>query len=99
MINITENNHGLRFEVKVQPRSAQNAIAGVQTGMLKVKLHAPPVEGEANKALISFLADRLGVPRKNLAIIKGEHHRQKTVEITGTSKAELVEKLKPYMSG
>ena len=54
MLNIQETDNGIRIEVKVQPRSSRNQIAGEQDGALKVKLTAPPVEGEANQALVDF---------------------------------------------
>ena len=57
MINITEIPGGVRFEVKVQPRSSKNQVAGEQEGVLKIKLTAPPVDGEANQALIAYLSD------------------------------------------
>lgn len=50
---------------------------------LKVRLAAPPVEGKANEALVAFLADRFEVPKRNVAIVSGEHSREKRVEIVG----------------
>ena len=72
MLNIQESDKGLRIEIKVQPRSSRNQISGVQDGALKVKLTAPPVEGEANQALINFFARLLKIPRKNIVLIRGE---------------------------
>src|SRR5437763_48285 len=48
--------------VYVTPRAGRNEIVGEREGAWWVKLAAPPVEGAANQALISLLADRLGVP-------------------------------------
>jgi len=93
MLNIQKSDEGLRIEVKVQPRSSRNQISGVQDGVLKVKLTAPPVEGEANQALINFLARLLKVPRKNIVLIRGETARNKLIEIRGLSKEELQQAL------
>lgn len=52
---------------------------------LKVRIQAPPVEGAANEAVISLLAERLGVPRRAVRIVAGSSSRGKTVEIDGTT--------------
>ncbi|SHG49243.1 hypothetical protein SAMN02745221_00332 [Thermosyntropha lipolytica DSM 11003] len=83
MVRITEVDGRIRLNVKVLPRSSRNGIAGEEGETLKVKLNAPPVDGEANKALTAFLADMLGVPKKDVVIVKGETARHKVVEIRG----------------
>ncbi|MEN6391034.1 MAG: DUF167 domain-containing protein [Syntrophomonas sp.] len=83
----------VHIEIKVQPRSSRNQILGEQDGALRVKLTAPPVDGEANQALLAFLAGQLKIPRKNLRIIRGESSRQKLLEVTGLSGSDLVKRL------
>ena len=39
----------------------------------------------ANAALIAFLANTLGVPKRQVAIVRGERSRQKTVALYGVS--------------
>jgi uncharacterized protein (TIGR00251 family) len=79
----------VRLQVRVQPRASRNEIAVQQDGALKVRLTAPPVDGAANEALVAFLADRLGVPRRNVAIVGGMTSRTKTVEVRGTTDAAV----------
>jgi uncharacterized protein (TIGR00251 family) len=62
MLNIREDKNGVVFKVRVQPRSSKNQIAGLFDDSLKVRLTAPPVEGEANEACCAFLAKVLAVP-------------------------------------
>lgn len=88
-MRITEINGGFRLEVKVQPRSSRNQVVGEQAGALKIKLTAPPVEGEANAALVDFLSGCLKIPRKNINLLKGETSRNKIVEIKGISLNEF----------
>lgn len=92
-IQITPVEGGVRLGVQVQPRSSRNQVVGEQDGCLKVKLTAPPVEGEANQALINFLARLLAIPKKNIKLLKGETSRHKLIEISGLSGAELLDKL------
>ncbi|MGI6550301.1 MAG: DUF167 domain-containing protein [Syntrophomonadales bacterium] len=87
-MSISEWDDGVRLEVKVQPRSSRNEVLGFQQGVLKVKLTAPPVEGEANQALISFLAETMGIAKRNVVILRGETSRLKLVGIHGVSLAQ-----------
>lgn len=75
----------VRFRVRVQPRASRNEIAGVADGALRIRLHAPPVDGAANDALVDFLAERLAVSRRGVRIAAGATSRTKTIEIEGIS--------------
>ncbi len=79
--------------VKVVPRASRNELAGVQNGVIRVRLTAPPVEGAANQALVEFLADRLGVPRRNVEIVAGHTGRQKVVSVSGLSADQAIDRL------
>ena len=92
-IRITPIAQGVCLEVQVQPRSSRNQVVGEQDGRLKIKLTAPPVEGEANQALINFLANLLELPRRNIKLLKGESSRHKLIEISGLNAEALLEKL------
>jgi uncharacterized protein (TIGR00251 family) len=52
-------------------------------GFLKIRLAAPPVDGAANAALVTFIADELGVARSCVRIVSGSTGRRKIVEIDG----------------
>lgn len=93
MLNVGESGGTLRLQVVVQPRSSRNQIVGPYEGALKIKLTAPPVEGEANQALVAFLAQRLKLPKSQLRLAKGESSRHKTLEISGLSKQQLLDRL------
>ena len=83
---------GVRVSVRVIPRSSKNVLQWEQ-GMLKVRLTAPPVDGAANEALLALLAERLGLPKRNVSIIQGATSRQKTVEIMGMTQEAVEQKL------
>jgi uncharacterized protein len=73
----------------VQPRASANQIAGLHDGVLKVRLTAPPVEGAANAALVAFIAQALGVPRRQVSVVAGSTGRRKTLQVEGVSPAQL----------
>ncbi len=82
----------MRITVQVVPRSSKNSLAWEQ-GVLKARLTAPPVDGAANEALIALLAERLGLPRRDIRIVHGATSRRKTVEIEGITPEELEERM------
>jgi hypothetical protein len=82
-LDVRERGGGVRVSVHVQPRAARTEIAGVHGSALKVRLNAPPVDGAANAALVAFLAETLGVPRRAVRVVSGQTSRAKVVEIDG----------------
>ena len=53
----------------------------IHGGFLKIRVAAPAIEGRANEALIAFLAETFGVPRRNVTLARGETGRAKTLRI------------------
>ena len=82
---ITENIDGVTFSVHVQPRASRNGICGIRGGAIKLRLTAPPVEGEANRLCVEYLAKLLKVPRSAVTIIAGDKSRHKTVRVAGVT--------------
>jgi uncharacterized protein (TIGR00251 family) len=76
----------------VTPRSQRERLACVG-GKLRVWLHAPPVEGAANEALIELFARLLNLPRRALTLERGATTRLKTVAVEGLSAEELRRRL------
>lgn len=71
----------LLLNLQVQPRASRNGFAGRQGDAWKVRLTSPPVEGQANTALIAFLAKAFGVPQRRIALLQGETSRFKRLRI------------------
>ncbi|MBL8921596.1 MAG: YggU family protein [Myxococcaceae bacterium] len=74
---------GVELSVLVQPRASRTKIVGEHDGRLKIALSAPPVDGEANAALVEFLSDALRVRKAAVALVEGETSRRKRVRVTG----------------
>jgi len=71
------------LEVHVQPGAKRSAFAGQHGDRLKIRLAAPAVDNRANEALVAFLAEHYGVPRRNVRIATGLKSRRKRVVIEG----------------
>jgi hypothetical protein len=74
---------GAVLEILAQPRASRSRVVGEHDGRLKIQLAAPPVDGEANAALLAYLADALGVKRADVALLAGETGRRKRVRVSG----------------
>jgi len=81
------------FAVRAQPRSSREAIEGVREGALRVALTAPPVDGEANAALVALLAKALGVPKRDVVVVAGSAGRSKRVRVAGLTADEVRSRL------
>jgi uncharacterized protein len=71
----------LTLELHVQPGAKRTEFAGKHGERIKVRLAARAVDGAANEALIEFLADHYGVPKRSVTIASGLKSRQKRVVI------------------
>ena len=80
---VSDRPGGCSIRVRVIPRAPRTALAGERDGALLVRLSAPPVEGEANDALVAFLSRALGRPRRDVRLVAGDRSREKRLEIDG----------------
>ncbi|OGI29146.1 MAG: hypothetical protein A2288_03945 [Candidatus Moranbacteria bacterium RIFOXYA12_FULL_44_15] len=71
----------MRIYIKVSPRSSKNEVIKISDGEYRVKLTAPPVDGEANKKLVEILAEHFGVSKSAVNIVGGKSARTKIVDI------------------
>ncbi len=93
MTSIRQVGDAVEIDVIVQPRASKEEIAGIQGGALKVRLTAPPVEGEANEALVRLVAKLAGLPRSAVTIVRGKTGRRKTLRILGLEAGTLRSRL------
>jgi uncharacterized protein (TIGR00251 family) len=80
---------GVTLAVRAQPGAKKTAIAGLygdgDAAQLKIAVQAPPGEGRANEALIAFLAETFGVPKRSVELVSGELSRSKVFLLKGVS--------------
>ena len=67
--------------IRVQPNASVTEVVGEHGDELKVRLAAPPVDGKANEALVTFLARALGVPKAAVSVLRGQSGRSKTIRV------------------
>lgn len=73
----------------IQPNASCNEITGLHGDALKIRLQAPPVDGKANRELVSFLSKVFGVPKSQIELLKGQSNRRKTVSVISPQKIPI----------
>lgn len=87
MLRAAEN--GVTLAVRAQPGAKKTAILGIYgegpAAQLKIAVHAPPLEGRANAALIEFLAETFSISKSAIHLVSGELARAKIFLLRGVS--------------
>ena len=71
------------IRIKLVPRSSKSQIMGLEGEFYKVKVNSAPVDGEANKELVSLISKKLRIPKGSIEIIAGKTSRMKVLRIMG----------------
>jgi uncharacterized protein (TIGR00251 family) len=84
-----------RISLHVYPNAPRNQVVGFEGGVLAVRVAAAPVKGQANRELVAFLSQLLGISKGRLAIIRGHASRNKLISVRDLSKEEVLRRLLP----
>ena len=79
--------------VKVVPGARHSRIAGPHGDVLKVQVAAPPERGRANDAVCDLFAEALGVPRRDVSVVRGLTSPSKTIRVDGLAPDEVERRL------
>jgi uncharacterized protein (TIGR00251 family) len=88
-VNVREHDGAVTFDVLVQPRASRAKLGPIHDGRLKVAVTSPPVDGEANAAVLELVAKSLGVAKSAVEVIAGASSRRKTIRVAGVSRAAV----------
>ena len=76
-----QHKDGYVLTLHIQPNAKKTEIIGIHGDALKVRLQAPPIDGKANEALCTFLAEIFAVKRQSVVLLSGETSRRKRILI------------------
>jgi len=82
-----------KLAIKAIPNAPRTALAGWLGDALKVKVHAPALEGRANDELCEYIADTLALSRRAVTVAHGDKSRQKLLSIDGLTLTEVRHRL------
>ena len=92
---------GVTLAVRAQPGAKKTAITGLYgegaAAQLKIAVHAPPLEGRANQALVAFLAETFSLPKNAVELSSGELSRSKVFLLRGVTLAKAEALLSEWM--
>lgn len=95
---LTPTRDGTLLNLRVSPGARRTSIGGPYgEGALKLRAAAPPADGKANAETERFLAELLGIPRSDVAVIRGTSSRDKVVLARGLEQAEARKILSPHL--
>jgi len=86
---VQDSPEGAVIIVHVQPKASKTEYVGMHGGALKFRVAAPPVEGAANEALCTYLAERFGLPKKAVVVQSGHGARRKRVLLMGVTARQV----------
>ncbi len=90
---LVEIKDGVEISIYVQPGAKATELAGEHDGALKLRIHAPPVDGKANAAMIAFLILKFGVAKSQIELVSGDKSRRKRLRISGVSARCVLERI------
>lgn len=82
------------IDILVQPRASRAKIGPMHDGRIKIAVTAPPVDGEANAAVIELVAKALRIARGSVEIVAGASSRKKTLRIANVTEQQIEELLR-----
>lgn len=95
---LSDGKYGAAITVRVTPRARKSEFAGVlEDGTVRIRIQEPPVEGKANKALISFLSKVLGVRRNRIEIVAGQNGLDKIVAVEAMTAEEVENRIQGWL--
>jgi uncharacterized protein (TIGR00251 family) len=86
---------GVELQLHVQPRASRTRAVGAHGDALKLQVAAPPVDGEANAEITTFLARTLGARKDQVELLAGETGRRKRVRVLGVTAEAALRALAP----
>jgi len=92
-ITMNKNGHVL-IKVLAKPGANCSEVIDILDEGVKVSINAPPVDGEANAALVKYLAKTLGLKKSDVSLHSGHKSKNKVISALGISVEFALQKLK-----
>jgi uncharacterized protein len=70
-----------RISVQVKTHARKKNIVKISQQEYQISVHAAPVAGKANQALVDLLAKYFSVPKSSVKLLRGQSSRKKLFEI------------------
>ncbi len=81
----SEKTGAVIVDIHVIPNASRTQADGEHDGALRVRLHAPPVDGKANLALMAWLAENLGLAKRDVELVRGQTSKRKQLRVSAAA--------------
>jgi uncharacterized protein (TIGR00251 family) len=86
------------IKVRVQPKASRNEVLGYSGDALRLRVTSPPERGKANEAVVSLLAEALGLAKSQVRIVRGHTSRDKLMLVALLTPEEVQQRLEAHLS-
>ena len=93
MLELTATKGGTLLPVKVTANAKRTALLGLHGGSLKIAVAAPAQQGRANRALVKFVGELLGVAAGQIEITRGHANTHKILHVNELSPDRIAGRL------
>ena len=89
---VRETAGGVTLDVMVTPNASRPGLQGYNPWRhrLEFRVAAEAKRSKANSELVGTVAELLGVPLRDVTIVRGERSHEKTVRVEGAAKGDVV---------
>jgi len=84
---VSQGRDGLYLDIHVQPGAKKQQLRGMYGDTVKIALQARAMDGKANRALVTFIAKSVSLPRQRVRLVSGQTSRRKRIYIQGEADA------------
>ena len=99
MLELTATKRGTLLGVKVTANAKRTALLGLHGGSLKIAVAAPAQQGRANRALVKFVGELLGVAAGQIEIVRGQSSTHKILHVNELSPDRIAGHLAHLLNG
>jgi len=85
MLDICSEGNAVLLPVKIVPGASRTRLVGLWQDRAKIAVACPPEKGKANQAVVSLLAELLGVRKHDISVVSGQRSPIKTIRIEGVT--------------
>ncbi|MSW94651.1 MAG: DUF167 domain-containing protein [Actinobacteria bacterium] len=90
----------VRVTIRVKPGASRVSVGGAygEPAALIVAVHAQPVDGQANAAVVAALAAALNVRKAEISVVAGQTGRTKIIAIQTDDEIALQERISALLA-
>lgn len=91
--SIQQSGTGVRLVARVKPNAKESRIEGIDDDAVSVAVAEIAQDGRANTALVEFLAEALGVKKRDVTLERGAKSHDKSISVSGITASQTFQRI------